>query len=205
MTFLLSEDKALREKLQGMTVADQKANDQSISRKVGVWFGMPDQEIRDQSYPYVTIEMLDISRDMSREHRGYAYDDYLRTDDVQENNNFKLDMPIPVNIDYQITTFARHPRHDRQIISQLMGYRLPVRSGILGCDDGTVRRLDVLQVTKRDQVEQNKRLFLNAITVRVSSEIVQGTLQQLYTVGAITFDPSTNPNFVGFDFTIQQQ
>lgn len=204
MTYLLSEDAGLREKLQGMTVSDQKSSDQSVARKVGVWFGMPDQEIRDQSYPYVTIEMLEVNRDVSREHRGVAYDDYLRGD-IPENTPFKTQIPVPVYIDYQITTFARHPRHDRQIMAQLTAQKLPIRAGVLELDDGTVRRLDVLQVVKRDQVEQNKRLFMNAITVRVSSEIPPQTLTELNTVGAINFDPITDEELVSFDFTIQQQ
>jgi len=90
-------------------------------------------------------------------------------------------------------------------MSQLTAQKLPIRAGVLELDDGTVRRLDVLQVMKRDQVEQNKRLFMNAITVRVSSEIPPQTLTELNTVGAINFDPTTNEDLVGFDFTIQQQ
>lgn len=203
MTYLLSEDAGLRTKLQGMTVSDQQSADQGVSRKVGVWFGMPDQEIRDQSYPYVTIEMLEVNRDVSREHRGIAYDDYLRGN-TPEGVPFKTEIPVPVYIDYQITTFSRHPRHDRQIMSQLTAQKLPIRAGVLELDDGTVRRLDVLQVVKRDQVEQNKRLFMNAITVRVSSEIPPQTLTELNTVGAINFEPTANDDLVSFDFTIQQ-
>ena len=45
MTFLLDEDEAIRDLLLGMTVTDQKAN---TTRNVGVWFGQPDQELRDQ-------------------------------------------------------------------------------------------------------------------------------------------------------------
>lgn len=182
MTFLLSEDEALRERLQGMVVSDQKALNQNTTRDVGVWFGQPDQEIRSQSYPYVTIDMIDIERDPSREMRGKTSPTYLKPANLPSNKGFEIDIPIPVNIDYQITTYARHPRHDRAIISQLLWEKLPIRFGVLELNDGTVRRLDVVGVSKRDVTEQAKRLFVNAITVRVSSEVVQGQLFELYKV-----------------------
>jgi hypothetical protein len=60
--------------------------------------------------------------------------------------------------------------------------RLRLRFGYLLPNDDTVRRLDVLDITKRDTVEAGKRLFMNAITVRVSSEISQSQLITLYKV-----------------------
>ena len=173
MTFLLSEDAALLQLLRGITVTDQKSAQESTTREVGVWFGVPDQEIRSQSYPYITIDMIDIIRDTTREHRGIVNADYLKPANWDNSTEFEVDYPIPVNIDYQITTYARHPRHDREIVAQLMATKLPIRFGVLETDDNTVRRLDVLDVTKRDSVEAGKRLFMNAITVRVSSEISQ--------------------------------
>lgn len=189
MTFMLSEDKALRDLLIGLTVSDQKSENEDAPRQVGVWFGQPDQEVRTQNYPYVTIDMIDVSRDPSREMRGKVKPVYLE-DPTQvgssnydpDIHNWEIDRPIPVNIDYQITTYARHPRHDRELLAKVLYDRLPFRFGTLNCDDNTVRRLDVLDVTKRDITEQAKRLFVNAITVRVSSEVVQGVLQKLYKV-----------------------
>lgn len=193
MTFLLSEDKALRQKLESIEVQDQRADFEGKLRKVGVWFGVPDQEIRDQSYPYITIDMIDVNRDTSREMRGViaapAY--ILENAEIPANQGREIDLPIPVNIDYQITTYARHPRHDRELLSQLMYTKLPLRAGVLDLDDGTSRRLDVVDIAKRDMVEQGKRLFMNAITVRVSSEVAQGTLKTLYKANRI--------NVSGFD------
>jgi hypothetical protein len=209
MTFLLSEDKALRERLQGLKVTDQKAAGETTLRDVGVWFGMPDQELRAQSYPYITIDMIDISQDPSREHRGKATKDnapYLFADEIiSDDEDREIDYPIPVNIDYQVTTFSRHPRHDREILASLLNARLPMRFGIVHLDDNTVRRLDVLGVAKRDLVEQGRRLFMNAITVRISSEIAQGTLKTLYKVLSVELDPPRE----GWDsidsYTITQQ
>lgn len=215
MTFLLSEDKALRERLQGMTVTDQKADDLETPRPVGVWFGQPDQEIRGQSYPYITIDMIDIMRDTEREMRGTTDAEYLQGGvELDENEAFEISLPIPVNIDYQITTYSRHPRHDRSIMGQLLGVKLPIRFGILEVDDHTVRRLDVLDVTKRDVTEQSKRLFINAITVRVSSEISQANYKILNKVLEVHIDEPTdenaggrpgNPDFVGINVQVTSE
>jgi hypothetical protein len=186
MTFLLSEDEALRKLIQGIVVHDQRATNDDVPRQVGVFFGQPDQEIRNQTYPYITIDMVDIVRDTEREMRGLVNPDYLAPDDLTEEEDFRIEMPIPVNITYQLTTYSRQPRHDREIMAQLMAVKLPIRFGQLEileksktADDTvtntwTYRRLEVVNVVKRDVTEQAKRLFVNAITVRVSSEVVQG-------------------------------
>jgi hypothetical protein len=95
-------------------------------------------------------------------------------------NNWYIDMPMPVNIDYQITTYARQPRHDREMLATLMYTRLPLRMGAIELDDNTVRRLDVLDVSKRDISEAGKRLFVNAFTVRISSEIAPAEFTAVY-------------------------
>jgi len=193
--FLLSEDEALRDLLLGMKVTDQKEN---AERNVGVWFGQPDQELRDQKYPYITIDMVDVAEDFSRAMRGKVKPAYLEdpntmvqgTQSVQQVtydddlHSWEIDFPIPVNIDYQITTYSRQPRHDRQILAQLLYTRIPLRFAVLNTGPntvyGTTRRLDVLDIAKRDVSENGKRLFVNAITVRVSSEIAQSTYRKLY-------------------------
>jgi hypothetical protein len=199
MVFLLSEDKALREKLQGVVVHDQVATGADKPRQVGVWFGQPDQEIRAQSYPYITIDMIDVQRDTQREMRGLTNAPYLGPEDLGDADTFITDLPIPVNIQYQITTYARHPRHDREILAQLLGSRL-IRFGYLEIVEkdvtvgnvetvtSTYRRMDVINVAKRDMTEQAKRLFVNAITVKVSSEILQSALRAIYKVLEVHVD-----------------
>ena len=212
MTFLLGEDKALREKLQGLVVHDQKADGQDVPRQVGVWFGQPDQELRPQSYPYMTIDMINIQRDTQREHRGITSAEYLKPVNFNVNGatEFEVDLPIPVNLDYQITTYARHPRHDRQIISELLTSRL-LRFGYLEIVEkdvtvdnvetitSTFRRMDLLNVAKRDSTEQAKRLFVNAFTVRVSSEIVQSAYRAYYSVLEVHVDTLTGDATSSFD------
>jgi hypothetical protein len=190
LTFLLSEDAALRNLLTGMTVTDQKSDaGGTATRNVGVWFGQPDEQIRQQEYPYITIDMVDIAEAFERSMRGKVkpayYDDPAIAGDGTtaynpDVNNWEIDMPIPVNIDYQVTTYARQPRHDREMLAELMFNRLPLRMGAIELDDNTVRRLDVLDVSKRDISEAGKRLFVNAFTVRISSEIAPAEYSALY-------------------------
>ena len=208
MTFLLSEDEALRNLLLDMTVTDQKsASTPGSPRKVKVYFGQPDQELRDQTYPYITIDMIDIAEETSRAMRGYAKPSYLpapttQTQDVNYDptlHDWDIHWPIPVQIDYQVTTYSRQPRHDREILAQILYTKMPMRFGILAVDNndaqGTLRRLDLLDISKRDITEQGKRLFVNAFTVRVSSEIAPSTYNQLYKVLQVNAT-GTSGNFV---------
>jgi hypothetical protein len=210
MSFLLDEDEALRNLLKNMYVTDQKSvTDNVATRSVGVWFGQPDQEIRNQSYPYITIDMIDISEDIPRAMRGRVKPAYLadpETNYDSETENWDINWPIPVNIDYQITTYSRQPRHDRQMLSQLLYTKIPLRFGVLNTGPntvyGTTRRLDVLDISKRDITEQGKRLFVNAITVRVSSEIAPETYNQVYKALQVNVTGTTGSQVIGrSDFT----
>jgi hypothetical protein len=179
------------------------------TRKVGVWFGQPDQEIRAQSYPYITIDMIDISEDFSRAMRGRVKPAYLTNPSVigtntawdTDEHNWDINYPIPVNIDYQITSFSRQPRHDRQILAQLLYSKIPLRFAVLDTGPntvfGTTRRLDVLDISKRDITEQGKRLFVNAITVRVSSEIATETFNKMYKVLQLNVTGTTGSQAIG--------
>lgn len=208
MTFIVSEDEALRNLLLGMTVSDSK----NPSRPVGVWFGQPDPEIRAQSFPFITIDLIDVSEARERVMSGRGEAWYYEPADLQEDEGWDMFLPTPVNLDYQVTTFARQPRHDRQILAQLMGNRLPLRFGslpvveayseqtidgeVVQVGQATVRRLDVLRVLKRDITEAGKRMFMNVFTVRVSSEIPQPFDFATYRkVAEVHLDTSTNhPN-----------
>jgi hypothetical protein len=173
MTFLLDEDKAIRELMQGIVVHDQKADGSDTPRPVGVWFGQPDQELRNQVYPYITIDMVGINRDPQREMRGNTHAEYLRPEGVAEGQRWETELPIPVNIDYQITTYSRHPRHDRELLSEILYQKLSFRFAQLFVGEKTIHRLEVINVAKRDTTEQAKRLFVNAFTVRLATEIAQ--------------------------------
>ena len=213
MSFLLDEDEALRNLLKDMVVTDQKSvTEEGPQRKVGVWFGQPDQEIRSQSYPYITIDMIDLSEDIMRAHRGRVKPAYITdpgtigVDADQEDwdnstHGWDINYPVPVNIDYQITTYARQPRHDRQILAQLLYTKIPLRFATLDTGPntvyGTTRRLDVLDIAKRDITEQGKRLFVNAITVRISSEIAPETYNKMYKALQLNVTGTTGSEQIG--------
>ncbi len=189
MPIILNEDKALKLMLQGIKVYDS-ANAQ---RPVGVWFGQPDMEIRDQVYPYITIDFIGYSEDFERAHRGMITMPYYPegvdpgtvNPDGSGSKQYKTEVPIPVNLDYQITTYARQPRHDRAIMAEMLtGQRIPLRFGeIVVPEDKTVRRMDLLGFTKKDTTDQNgKRLFSNVYNVRISAEVLPTVINQKYPV-----------------------
>lgn len=194
MPFILNEDKALKTILSGITVADSG----NATRPVGVFYGQPDKEIRAQAYPYITIDLISVTEDTSRAHRGYLDDIPYIPEGADPDIDIAVDYPIPVDLVYQITTWARQPRHDRQIMSALYtNGRLPLRFGSLPIEeDGTIRRLDMLGFQKNDRTENDKRLFSNAYTIRVSAEIFQSEFVQLYQVEespTITFTSQDTP------------
>jgi hypothetical protein len=202
----LEEDNMLKELLKGIVVNDQRADNEQIGRLVQVWFGQPDVELRDQTYPYITIDLIDILEDRARSHRGKVDKTtapYLQPANFPVNKNWQIDYPIPVNLDYQVTTYARHPRHDRAILSELLYSRLKFRFATLLGNDDTYRRLDVLDVSKRDIVEQAKRLFINAITVRISSEIAQDMYEEFYKVQKVKVtgsEPAPRQRIIGVNY-----
>jgi len=175
MTFILAEDAALKSYLSGLTVSDEKSN----PRSVGVWFGYPDVEIRSQSFPFITIELMDIRQSFERAHSGYYYDsDNQGTVISSTNTLYGYEYPVPYDLVYQITSYSRHPRHDRALAYHLMnkfpGFRgfLPVPNEI-----GTstaYRHMFLGDFTKLDRAEGengNKRLLRNVYTITVMSEM----------------------------------
>ena len=182
MSFILSEDNALKTLLTGIVVADEK----NATRPVGVWFANPDLESRAQSYPYITIELLDFDPATYRQHSGLFQDnDVQGTIAPSGNITYTYETPIAWDLMYQITTYSRHPRHDRAIIAHLLNRVFISKRGYLAVpnDLGTqtsYRHLILEEFTKRDTIEDNRRLYRNVFTVTVSSE---GTAVTYVTTG----------------------
>lgn len=181
MPFILEEDEALKAKLTGITVSDSaRAN-----RPVEVWFGQPDLELQARTYPYISIELIDINEDTDRTMVGFPFLTYTPSgwtapDDgrVLIPNNF----PTPYNLDYQVTAWSRHPRHDRQLMQKLLQNVLPIRYGQLHlAETNRVARLDMLGGPRvSDTTDENgKRLFRKVFTVRVSTELFLQTALEL--------------------------
>jgi hypothetical protein len=173
LTFILAEDTALKSLLQGISVVDEK----SISRPVKVWFGFPDVEVRAQDYPYLTIELLDVTPANDRQHSGFLYDnDYRGTIAPVEGLSYEYEYPVAYDLIYQVTSYARHPRHDRAIIYQFLNEKVPHKFGQIAVPNelGTeisYRHIFLDGFIKRDLIEEGRRLLRNVFTVRVVSEM----------------------------------
>lgn len=185
MPFIINEDEALKTLLQGITVSDSG----NPARPVGVYYGQPDKDIRQQIYPYITLDLVGVREDTERAHRGvvnlaYAPEGYTPNRDPDGSINQPIEFPIPVDLIYQVSTWSRQPRHDRQIMAKLFAPgRLPFRFGQLPVpQDGTNRRLDMLGFSKRDTTEGGKRLFSNVYNIRISAELFTQQLTGVYQV-----------------------
>ena len=185
MPFIINEDEALKTLLQGITVSDSG----NSLRNVAVYYGQPDKDLRQQSYPYITLDLVGVREDTERAHRGvvnlaYAPEGYTPNRDTDGSINQPIDFPIPVDLIYQVSTWSRQPRHDRQIMAKLFAPgRLPFRFGQLPIpQDGTNRRLDMLGFSKRDTTEGGKRLFSNVYNIRISAELFTTQLTGVYQV-----------------------
>lgn len=177
--FLLAEDAALKAHLSGLTVSDEK----NPTRPVGVWFGYPDVEIREQTYPFITIDLMSVRNAVERQHSGVIYDgDYSGTVAPVNGVFYKYETPIAYDLLYQVTSYSRHPRHDRAIIFQL-NQKFPGMRGHLAVPNelGThtaYRHMFLESTMKNDKAEGengNKRLLRNIYTVRVISEMTPAT------------------------------
>ena len=177
--FIIAEDLALKSLLQGMVVGDEKNAD----RPVKVWFGYPDVEVRAQEFPFVTIDLIDISPANDRQTSGRLYDnDFRGTIPEEPNTVYGYDIPVAYDLVYQLSTYARNPRHDRALLYQMWN-KFPSKYGKiavpneLGTEIG-YRSMFVDGFLKRDVVDGetgNRRTLRNIYTVRVVSEMTPVT------------------------------
>lgn len=216
--WITREDAALKKRLTGITVAaavadreldpgtDQDAdpNDGALipglagkKRTVPVYFRLPENEVRRKTYPYITIDFIGAVRDVEREHRGFAtYGDTANayTPPGMPAGGGRVELPVPFQLQYQITQFARYNRHDRQIMTSLLTSRLEPRFGYLEMvptvdapDDLSVRRMDLLSgPTPGDtRDEEGKRVFRKMYSVGISSELFQSDMAALAAVNRL--------------------
>ena len=177
MSFIIAEETALKSYLHGMTVTDYAAaQSQEVTRPVEVWFNIPDVEVRQMTYPSVTIALLDIRPSMERQHSGRMTDgDYAGTQTEVEGTLYRYDLPVAYDLIYQLTSWSRHPRHDRAIIQQMLT-KFPAKYGKLAVptDNGVAtayRSMFLDEFVKLDYVEENRRTYKNSYTIRIVSEL----------------------------------
>lgn len=187
MPFLLNEDKALKLKFQGLLVHDATSGS---GRKVTVRYRNPEYELADAVYPLILISHSRISRAVEREHRGqvqlhYAPEGFEPWADMSDptQSPYSAQMPIPLDVDYQVDAYARKETHIIEMTGALSGFSfLPPRFGFLPVpEDGTVRRLDLLGGPEYSESkdEQGKRLFIATWLIRISSELFLSDIQTL--------------------------
>ena len=183
MTFIVAEDAALKTYVQGITVVDEK----NAARPVKVWFGYPDIEMRTQDFPFMTIDLIDVRPGRDRQTAGVFTDtDYQGTIAPQTNKTYTYEVPVAMDLEYQITTYARHPRHDRAILLGMF-QKFPNNRAHLPVPNQletkiSYRHMFLEQFNKRDMVEGengNKRLLRNVYTVKVISELPTATAAAL--------------------------
>jgi hypothetical protein len=184
--FLISEDDALKKHLSGLTVADQNDAD----RKVGVWFRLPEAEERRITYPFITIDLIDVREEYDRAHRGVVIPNYVPEGYEEPPEGFgrkATEFAIPVSLVYQITTHTRSAWQDRQLTGQMIGNKLPLRFGQLHVQaDDTVRRLDLLEWQSLDSLDRdNKRVFRKAYTIAISAELWPDALLEVQKVASV--------------------
>ena len=173
--FVIAEDLALKTMLQGLTVGDEK----NSARAVKVWFGYPDVEVRAQEFPFITIDLIDIVPANDRQTSGRLYDgDYRGTIAPVGRKTYSYEIPVAYDIVYQVTSYSRHPRHDRAIIFQLLN-KFPSKFGVIEVPnelgtESSRRSMFLDGYVKRDAVDGetgNRRLLRNVFTIRIVSEM----------------------------------
>ena len=199
--FIVAEDLALKSHVQGMPVGDEK----NAERPVKVWFGYPDVEVRAQEFPFVTIDLIDVIPANDRQNSGYLYDtDNRGTVAPEAGFTYVYEIPVAYDLVYQVTTYARNPRHDRALLYQMFN-KFPSKYGKiavpneLGTEIG-YRSMFVDGFVKRDAVDGetgNRRTLRNVYTVRVVSEMTPSVAaKKLSTVEEIIINLPQNNSYI---------
>lgn len=176
--FLLAEDEALKKRLATLTVTD----DREQSRPVQVFFRYPDTET-ERTYPFITIEMIDIVHARNRQHSEnelfyfnadggatppegwetrpdaltYWPSESPDLSHLTNRDSFKIlatNEFVPVDLVYQVSTYTRTALHDRQLTSTMLRKVFPFRRGSIHIEaDNTDRRLEMLDWTTADLLD----------------------------------------------------
>lgn len=198
--WLIAEDTAVKQRFSGLTVSD----DRNAGRPVQVFFRYPEGEV-EKHYPFITIEHIDISHAKARQHSEVTlYAGYKEGEDWVPNRldywpsttpdpaespgseGFSEDYLytnefIPVDLIYQVTTYSRSFKHDRELTSKILTHVVPFRWGAIGVEyDNTMRWFDMLDWANADLLDPEagyrKRIFRKIYTLQMTSEIPSSVL-----------------------------
>jgi len=202
--FLFAEDNALKLRFSNIFVNDDRNN----SRPLNVFFRYPEKET-EKYYPFITLERVAIAHATNRQESERFY--YYTGDSSSPRSEFayfpselnsaevaalanggrlRMEAPVPVNITYLVTTYARNPIHDVQITATMLRSIIPFRRGFIEIpEDGTVRRLDLLQWQQSDitdqEAGQRKRIFRKVFTLVMNAEIPTSELSAVFAVDQV--------------------
>lgn len=188
--WLIAEDEALKAYLQGLTVTDSTSGQ---GRVVPVWFRLPEPEERQRAYPYIAIDMLDITEANQRQMVGrlklnkLPYSPPVPVPTIQTDSSLLADWPVAVDLHYQITVVSRSARHDRQL-QALLWQKFPGKWGALYVhNDETARTMQLVgRSAAHDVDEYGKRSFRTNYTVTVASEMWASIIRQVHNLMEIT-------------------
>lgn len=169
--WIFDEDNALKTLLQGITVTDQANN----ARQLLVRFNQPEVEVGKQQYPFALIHLIDVTESTERAMRNRVDLTYVPDGAPApvSGQSYTTDYPIPYSLFYQVTTYARNARHDRQIIRAMMD-RFGGRMHTLYVpEDDTQRSMFLRGSQKRDFPDSGNRItFSNVYTIEVFTELL---------------------------------
>jgi hypothetical protein len=191
--FILDIDEAMKNKVNRVVWVTEE--DGAKRRQVKAYFRWPQTEVTDQTFPFIVVDRMAMTRAADREQRssdilipytpkGYTApptDEFLHTDE----------MPIPFDFVYQITLHSRFWLHDTRIAEQMFqDHLLPPRGGWLIVGD-TYRPLFIdgpLDATGMDPQPggRSKRHFRKVWTVTTSGELFQKDINFIDRATSIT-------------------
>lgn len=197
---LLAEDEAMKSKLSGLTVAEKGGR-----KNVKLWFRQPSAE-REQSWPFITIDLIDIVFAADRAHSAQYFhtdgwpSEYPTMTEWAAANG--VDLPgtvsveamswLPYDLYYQVATYTRYAQHDRELTARLLSTAyLPYRMGYLDVPaDESCRWLELEGYSSADYIDAEsggKRVFRKVFNVKVSAHMPPEDPLVFYKVRAASF------------------
>ena len=177
MPWIDEEDDLLKSKLSGVVVTDAR---HPGGQGVKVWYRHPEQELREQTYPFMVIDLYNVAEALDRAHRGgqirptvtgYRPPEYTG---ASSGRIHVTEWPVAMNLDYQVTTYARNIQHDRQMMRAVWTL-FPGRYGSLGGNAAPYVRpfsAQLVNMIPGDRLDEfGKRQFRKIFNLRVFSEL----------------------------------
>jgi hypothetical protein len=201
LKMMIAEDTALKSYLQSFEVTDEK----NATRTVPVWFGYPDVELRQQTFPFMTIDLIGIEPDDQRQAYGYLYDnDFAGTTTGDSITSYKYHFPVAYDLIYQVTAYSRHPRHEREITHQFL-QDFPGKFGYILVSnetetDSVWRHMFLEEIKKKDTIEDGRRLFRTVFTLLIVSEMPPNYAEEI-SRRVEQVNINTNPTHIPTDLT----